>query len=324
MTPAASVLLTCHNRERYLAASIESVLAQTFSDFELLIVDDGSTDGSVDIARSYERRDPRVRVLVNERNLGQFGNRNRAAELARGRLLKYHDSDDAMYPHCLAVMVGMLDACPDAAFGLSNSGAWPGGPCPMVLTPRMAYQREFFGGGLFMCGPAGAIFRADAFRALGGFDDAGVPSDYVFWLRACARTAVALLPADLFWYRLHADQALESAPAAREYAAVGRYTWAALRAATCPLVGDEREAALSVALFRIAKASYRDCRAGRFGLAAYRVRASGIAAADWVRFLRLPRRSRFAGTPTDAQGEFIMPDWHRLGGRDAPTVTTTR
>src|SRR5262249_21757694 len=103
-----SVLVTSYNRERYIGASIESVLAQTFGDFELLVTDNCSTDHTLDVARGYERVDRRVRVVVNERNLGQFGNRNRAAELARAALIKYHDSDDVMYPHCLAAMVAPM------------------------------------------------------------------------------------------------------------------------------------------------------------------------------------------------------------------------
>ena len=141
--PTVSVLLTAYNRERYIASSIESVLAQTFGDFELLITDNCSTDGTLKSPSRYTLVDSRVRVVVNERNLGQFGNRNRAAELSRGSLLKYHDSDDLMYPHCLAAMVAMLQSEPRAGFGLSSGSAWTGGPCPMLLTPRMAYQREY-------------------------------------------------------------------------------------------------------------------------------------------------------------------------------------
>src|SRR5881394_3611401 len=120
MPPLVSVLLTVYNREAYLADAIESVLRQTFSDFELVIVDDRSTDASVEVARRYERADPRVRLVVNERNLGDYANRNCAASLARGEFMKFHDSDDVMYPHCLDVMVSALQAEPRAAFGLSS------------------------------------------------------------------------------------------------------------------------------------------------------------------------------------------------------------
>src|SRR5580700_5016235 len=90
--PKVSVVVTAYNREKYIAHAIESVLAQTFTDFELIVVDDCSRDNTAAIARSYES-DPRVRVYVNERNLGQFPNRNRAATYARGEFLKPHDSD---------------------------------------------------------------------------------------------------------------------------------------------------------------------------------------------------------------------------------------
>src|SRR5262249_10669932 len=171
--PIVSVLVTSYNRERYIGASIESVLSQTFGDFELLVTDNCSTDATLEIARGYERIDRRIRVVVNERNLGQFGNRNRAAELARATLLKYHDSDDVMYPHCLGVMVTAMQTVPEAVIGLSAGRYWYGGPCPMLLTPRLSFQREFLGAGLFNQGPGSAIFRADAFRALGGWIDRG-------------------------------------------------------------------------------------------------------------------------------------------------------
>jgi glycosyltransferase involved in cell wall biosynthesis len=175
--PRVSVLLTTYNREPFVGEAIESVLAQTFTDFELLIVDDASTDGTVEIARRYADCDPRIRVVVNDRNLGQFANRNKAASLAVGEFLKYHDSDDVMYPHCLQVLVSSLEPYPAAGFALTRGTHWPGGAVPMLLTPRLSFEREYLGSGLFGCGPSGALFRRTAFAELGGFEDEGVPSD---------------------------------------------------------------------------------------------------------------------------------------------------
>jgi len=305
--PLVSVLLTSYNRERYIATSIESVLTQTFGDFELLVTDNCSTDGSADIARSYERLDTRVRVVVNERNLGQFGNRNHAAELARAPLLKYHDSDDLMYRHCLEVMVSMLMSEPRAGFGLSCGWCWPGGPCPMLLTPRMAYQREFLGGGLFMCGPSGAIFRTGVFRELGGFVDHGAPSDHLFWLRACARINVLLLPADLFWYRQHPSQEFQSARAQREYALVFGASCQALNVRDCPLTPEEREQAKRNRVYHLAKRTAQDLRRARWTTVHTRLRTSGLSLRDWLTYLRPPRRDALAGTPVDANGEYVIP-----------------
>ena len=309
LRPTLSVLMTSYNRAAFIATSINSVLSQTFTDFELLIVDDCSTDGTLDIALQYEKQDDRIRVVRNERNLGQFANRNHAASLAQGQMLKFHDSDDLMYPHCLAVMVSMLLSEPRAGFGLSAGNVWPGGPCPMLLTPRMAYQREFFGEGLFMCGPAGAIFRSDVFRRLGGFVDMGVPSDHVFWMRACTTENVLLLPADLFWYRLHPDQELQSKTGRKQYAQVPGWVWKALDAPECPLTPDERQQAKRNRTYHLAKRTLQDIRRGQWRTAIDRLRFSKLTLADWLRYLRPPKRNPLAGTPLDSDGGFIMPDW---------------
>jgi hypothetical protein len=303
--------MASYNRARWIGAAIESALAQTFEDFEVLIVDDRSTDGTLEIAREYARRDGRIRVIPNDVNLGQFGNRNRAAGLARGRFLKYHDSDDLMYPHCLDVMLAGLAAAPAAGFALSIGWFWPGGPCPMLLTPRMCYQREFLGMGMFNAGPSGALFRAEVFAQLGGFPELGVGSDHIFWLRACARTSVVLVPADLFWYRVHPEQEFHSPSAARDYTLLAGEAWRALSSADCPLDGAELEQARRNLVWGIAKQTWRDLRVGRFGLASARLRQAGLTWKDWLRYCRRARRSLQAGTPLDERGEFIIPEWCR-------------
>ena len=294
-SPLVSVLLTAYNREQYLAESIESVLAQSFGDFELIIADDHSTDGSVEVARRYERLDGRVRLIINDRNTGQFPNRNHAASFARAPFIKYHDSDDVMYSHCLAVMVPPLRSEPRAGFGLSGDQSWPGCAVPRLLTPRQAYQREFLGFGLFMYGPGSALIRTDVFRELGGFEDHGTPSDTIFWMRACARYPVLLLPGDLFYYRPHRGQALQATGVSRAYASVTGHAWRALAADECPLSEDERRLARRNLAFTTAKLVWRAARAGDPGLAWARVRGSGISAGEWLQYLRRPRRSSMAG-----------------------------
>src|ERR1700748_2916719 len=99
-SPLVSVLMTAYNREKYIEEAIESVLASSYTNLELIIVDDCSKDNTVEIARSYEARDPRVKVFINEKNLGDYPNRNRAASLAKGEYIKYVDSDDVMFTSC--------------------------------------------------------------------------------------------------------------------------------------------------------------------------------------------------------------------------------
>ena len=95
--PLVSVLMTAYNREKYIEEAIGSVLASTYTYFELIIVDDCSKDKTVEIAKKYERMDERVKVYINETNLGDYPNRNKAASYASGEYLKYVDSDDLVY-----------------------------------------------------------------------------------------------------------------------------------------------------------------------------------------------------------------------------------
>jgi hypothetical protein len=296
-TPLVSVLLTSYNREAFIAESIESVLAQTLTDFELVVSDDQSSDGTVAIAKDYAGRDRRIRVEVNEKNLGDYGNRRHVASLARGRFLKYHDSDDVMYRHCLQAMAEPLSQEPRAAFALSASAYWPGGPCPMLLTPALAYEREFLGAGLFHLGPASAMFRREAFRELGGFPVAGVASDYLFWLESCTKVNVLLVPGNLFYYRVHAGQEISSSNSALEYAQSSGVAWMMLNSSRCPLSAEAREQAKRNFAFSQARGAFRHFKRRRFASCAAIVRHSRMGVADWIRYLRPPRRSAMAGTP---------------------------
>ncbi|MDE2058362.1 MAG: glycosyltransferase family 2 protein [candidate division NC10 bacterium] len=118
-SPRVTVLIPVHNREQHVAAAIESILAQSFTDFELLLIDDGSTDGSVGIMRSYTA-DPRVRLACNAHNLGIPRTRNRGIDLARGEYIAMLDSDDWAYPTRLEKQVAFLDRHSDFAV----VGAW--------------------------------------------------------------------------------------------------------------------------------------------------------------------------------------------------------
>jgi hypothetical protein len=300
-SPRISVLLTSFNRERYIAQAIESVLAQSMTDFELVIADDRSTDRTVDIINDFAKKDSRIRVALNERNLGDYANRRRVAELARGRFLKYHDSDDVMYRHCLMTMVESLEGEPRAAFALSSATGWPGGPCPMLLTPRLAYEREFLGYGLFNQGPASALFRTDVFRSLGGFPDIAYAGDYLFWLRACLTVSVLLIPGDLFYYRRHEGQELAHPASVAAYARASAEAWRILNSTECPLTADEAEVGKRNFVFSQARGIYRHIKRRRYQAAADSFRLLGLTSADWLAYLRPPRRNSRAGTPIGDQ-----------------------
>ena len=108
--PRVSIVMPTYNRKDTIRRAIDSVLQQRFADWELLIVDDGSTDGTKELVAGI---DPRVRVIVQE-NRGVAGARNRALAEVRGGLVAFLDSDDAWTPHHLALATAFFDAHPEA------------------------------------------------------------------------------------------------------------------------------------------------------------------------------------------------------------------
>ena len=108
--PKISVLMPVYNSEIYLREAIDSILNQTFRDFEFIIIDDGSTDSSPDIIRSYS--DPRIRFYLNERNMGVAATLNRGLDLATGEYIARMDSDDISLPERFEKQIRYLDRHP--------------------------------------------------------------------------------------------------------------------------------------------------------------------------------------------------------------------
>jgi len=198
-----------YNYAEYLPASIESVLAQTDRDFELLIVDDGSTDGSLAVARSYS--DPRVRVLV-EPHRGIGPTHNIGMQAARGRYIAFLDADDVWVPKKLAMQSELLDRRADIGLVYTRFG--------VIDADRrvLSSGRSFFG-----AKPSGTIFRdllkGNVIGTMSSicfrrdlvedqqlrFDDTETYSDdWHFYLRVAARTRVHYLPRTLAYHRQHA------------------------------------------------------------------------------------------------------------------------
>ena len=205
-TPLVSILMTVYNREKYISDAIQSVLSSSYQNWELIIVDDRSKDQSVEIARQFELKDSRIKVYVNEKNLGQFENRMMAASYASGTYIKYLDSDDMIYPHGLEVMVSSMEKFPEAAIGLTYNAYEEDEPLPLTLTPEEAFLIHFFKKGILYVGPTNTIFRTKDFRELKGFEDYGVASDYELNLRMAMHKPVVLFNRDLAWWRRHENQ----------------------------------------------------------------------------------------------------------------------
>ena len=111
MTPRVSVVMPAYNAASFITEAVGSTLAQTFTDFELIVVDDGSTDDTATIARAFA--DDRLRVIGNSANLGMFTSLNIALGSARGEFIARMDADDIMAPTRLAEQVALMDDRPD-------------------------------------------------------------------------------------------------------------------------------------------------------------------------------------------------------------------
>jgi glycosyltransferase involved in cell wall biosynthesis len=208
--PLISVLMTAFNRERYIGDAIKSVLASSYTHLELIIVDDGSTDNTVNIANSFAASDARVYVYTNPQNLGDYPNRNKAAAYAKGKYLKYVDADDLIYPWGLQLLVQMMESFPEAGWGLCSLDQDGTNIFPFQLTAAAAYRYHYTGPGLFHKAPLSSIIKKEVFEKVGGFEPIRMAGDFAMWNRLAQDFPVVLLPQGLVWYRKHEAQEMSS------------------------------------------------------------------------------------------------------------------
>lgn len=205
--PLVSVLMTVYNREKYIVQAIESVINSTYQNWELIIVDDQSTDSSIEFARKYEQDDDRISIYINNVNLGDYPNRNKAASYAKGKYIKYLDSDDVMYRYCLTEMVHAMEKNPMAAFGVCSFQQDVDLIYPYMVSPKEAYSIEYLHKKPFLhIGPSFSIIRTDAFREFNGFLDVRHYGDSNMWLRLAQKYPVVRLNQNLIWYRISGNQ----------------------------------------------------------------------------------------------------------------------
>ena len=210
--PLVSVLMTTYNREQYLPEAIESVLASCYKNFELIIVDDNSNDGTLNIAKAYETKDKRIKVYVNENHLGDYANRNQAASYAGGKYLKFVDSDDYIYPEGLGVLVKIMEQFPDAGWGICSlkPTTYINRPYPFELTPKQAYEFSYLGPGLFSTPPLCVIIKREIFQKADGFINDRMVGDLELWHRLAQKHNVVLIQDGIVWNREHRHNTRES------------------------------------------------------------------------------------------------------------------
>lgn len=201
--PRVSVVMAVCNGERHVRQAIESILNQTFGDFECIIIDDGSTDGSPDIIAEYAVGDGRIH-MVRQANAGLTVSLNRGIARARGEYIARMDADDVSVLTRLEKEVAYLDAHPGIALVacfawiINDAGETVGDHEPSV-SHDVIRARSFFSGQI--CHPS-VMVRADAVRALGGYNERfAYAQDYELWLRLMHGHAVATIPEFLFSWR---------------------------------------------------------------------------------------------------------------------------
>jgi glycosyltransferase involved in cell wall biosynthesis len=206
MRTLVSVIMPVYNAERYLREAIESILTQTHHELEFLIIDDGSTDSSAAIVRTFD--DPRIRFIQNESNLKICNTLNRGLELATGDFIARMDADDFARPHRLATQLQFLQSHPDlvgvgAWMRTTRNTVWKTPVDSQELRPSMYFRNCLF--------HPTAFFRAEPFRnsSLRYDQDYLYAEEWELWFRMMRQNRIGNVPHVLLDYRLHADSSVE-------------------------------------------------------------------------------------------------------------------
>jgi glycosyltransferase involved in cell wall biosynthesis len=232
-TPFVSVVTPVFNGEHFLAECIESVLAQTYTHFEYLVFDDGSTDRSLEIAQNYARIDSRIRIERSATPLGVMESHNAAFRLmpAAAKYSKCVSPEDLLFPECLERMVALAEANPSVGFvgSYQLSGTqvrWQGFEYPRAVIPGREMRRRIFLGrqaGFGIGTPTSVMYRADLVRAELDFYPQSAPhSDSTAALKHLQQCDYGFVYDVLSYGRIHAE--LESLKSAK----LNRNAWAYL------------------------------------------------------------------------------------------------
>ena len=199
--------MTAYNREQFIAEAIESVLNNSYRNIELIVVDDGSIDKTIEIAKGYEQSDSRVKVYINQKNLGDYPNRNKAATYATGEFMMYVDSDDKLNADTINKIFSSVSDITTLNFAMY----WSHSNETFSLNSNEALTKHFFEKQFLYMGPGGTFIRRSFFNSIGSYPEKyGPANDMYFNLKACCFSSIHLFPFEFIYYRIHAGQEINN------------------------------------------------------------------------------------------------------------------
>ena len=211
--PQITVAMPVYNGEGFVHLAIQSVLDQTYTDFELLIVDNCSTDGTLDVVKTFS--DPRIRLHINSTNLGMVGNWNRSVELATGEYIKFLSHDDLLDTTCLEdQLAGFFDhkqenigivTCKKRVINESGKKVMPGfglrGQSRLILG-RVAIRKSIRSGRNIFGEPSVVLIKTNALRASGPFEPPEFTPDIKMWFKILQKNNLYFIDKTLASYRI--------------------------------------------------------------------------------------------------------------------------
>ncbi len=202
--PTISVLLPVYNGGKFVADTMRSILNQTYSDFEVVAINDGSKDNTAEIIRSFN--DPRIK-LYSQRNKGLVATCNKGIRLSRGEYIARHDADDISMPTRFEKELAYLTINPGVGVVSTFFTYMDENTNQTSITITSPFKPIDVKRAFYVVNPVahgGTMTRKSIFEAVGGYDPDYIPADdYHIWTKAAAVTDIAILPESLYWYRVN-------------------------------------------------------------------------------------------------------------------------
>lgn len=236
-----SIVLPVYNGAAHMAGSVESILNQTYQNWELIIVNDCSTDETLEIARAYQKKDLRIRVLSNERNLKLPSTLNVGFAEAKGEYYTWTSDDNMYMPEALSKLSQELSLDRDCVMVYSNMTDIDADGKEIATTKRLSPEYIVTGNVI----GASFLYRAETARQIGGYDaNLFLAEDYDYWIRIYCSGKLKHIDESLYYYRRHAGSLTET-----KRAAVGMQTYRALEKNFLPLYADAKRHGMQYSLF---------------------------------------------------------------------------